>query len=352
MKLEQLASGIQIGIADKDIQVYLQRHPFGIGNRFDLNRAALIKLRLGLHVRPQAVVPELHSADPDDLNLTRLERESVTRWFGRLKVDDAQQAWAWQSLAWKITRLPRDAGSVLSIGCGEGIELILIRALLPQAQLFAVDFDDKIPCGFKDALGLQFSKGHFNDFLARSEGLFDVVFCNHVLEHLFEPEVTLTLIRRSLRPGGRLVAGLPMEGCSDGVFASSMQHMASKPFALHTLDVGVLDAGHAWKTNPADLKATLEKQEFGRVELYLRKTEHGFRIAISRRTGMVLYACSFGCVRRVLKLLSPEVTPDLLIRWFLALERRCWFGANRLKNRFAKEVLVQARVRQAETLRT
>jgi hypothetical protein len=120
--------------------------------------------------------------------------------------------------------------------------------------------------------------------------------------------------------------------------------MAAKPSSLHILDVGVLDAGHAWKTNPGDLKATLEKEGFNRVEVCLRKERSCQRTALVRAVGRLLYFSSFGLARRALKLFPSAAFPDMVVRCFLATERRCWFGANRLKNRFAREVLVVAKV--------
>jgi len=120
--------------------------------------------------------------------------------------------------------------------------------------------------------------------------------------------------------------------------------MAADAGALHVVDVGILDAGHAWKTNPADLKATLHRQGFKPVELHLRKPGGNWRSVITRKLGCGLYVCSFGLGRSVLKALFPRSASDQLIRWFLAAERRCWFGANRLKNRYATEVLVEAQV--------
>ena len=336
-------SAFQIEIVDKDVQAYLQKYPFGVGSRSDLNRKALLDLRRGLHVRPKAEETQFLDADPTALCLSAEEISSIGNWFERLQVEDSQQTWAWRSLAWKLMRIPRNTASVLSIGCGGGIELVVMRALLPEADLVAVDFDDKVPTRVKDALGLHFFQEHFNTFLSRSERLFDLVFCNHVLEHLYEPEVTLQLIRRSLRPNASLIAGLPMEGCSDGVFAASMRRIVSKASALHILDVGVLDAGHAWKTNPADLRSTLERQGFEQIELHVCKARASLRSAVARKLGVLLYACSFGLARRAAKLFASESAPPTFVRLFLAAERRCWFGANRLKNRFAKEVLVQAR---------
>jgi hypothetical protein len=64
--------------------------------------------------------------------------------FKEVNLPDSQQQWAWQALAWKLRKIPRDAKSVLSIGCAGGIELILIRGLLPQVELTAVDFESHL----------------------------------------------------------------------------------------------------------------------------------------------------------------------------------------------------------------
>src|SRR5262249_8248532 len=98
-----------------------------------------------------------------------------------------------------------------------------------------------MPQAAKTALDLRFVRGHFNDFLVQHLESFDAVFCNHVLEHLYEPELTLRLLLRCLKPNGSLIAGLPMEGCPDGVFAGDMRRIASNPCALHPLDIGILD---------------------------------------------------------------------------------------------------------------
>src|SRR5215510_15050334 len=196
-----------------------------------------------------------------------------------------------------------------------------------------------MPQAAKTALDLQFVRGHFNDFLVQQHESFDAVFCNHVLEHLYEPELTLRLILRCLKPKGSLIAGLPMEGCADGVFARHMRRIAANPCALHPLDIGILDAGHAWKTNPADLRATLEKEGFAKVELHLRSHRTSIVSALQRRLGTILYGLSFGMGRYVLKRLFGAEVPWAVSKALLAAERRCWFGANRLKNHFAKEVL-------------
>ncbi|MGF1468333.1 MAG: class I SAM-dependent methyltransferase [Sandaracinaceae bacterium] len=45
--------------------------------------------------------------------------------------------------------------------------------------------------------------------LPYEDGVFDVVFCHHVIEHLRRPERGLEEMRRVLRPGGHLILGTP-----------------------------------------------------------------------------------------------------------------------------------------------
>src|SRR5262245_10029683 len=257
-----LNNAIQIRIIDKAVQAYLQQYPFGFGREPAMHRTALVNLRQGLQVRPEVGNGETALADPSKHGLAPDEMQRTQRLFVRLRVPGTQQQWAWEVLAWKTAHIPRSSRTVLSIGCGGGVELILIRALLPEAKIAAVDFQDHMPRPVKAALDVRFVRGHFNDFLAQHLESFDAVFCHHVLEHLYEPELTLRLILRCLKPNGSLIAGLPMEGCADGVFAGAMRRIVSNPRALHPLDIGILDAGHAWKTHPADLRATLEKEGF------------------------------------------------------------------------------------------
>ena len=129
--VKPLENALQIAISDKEIQAYLQRHPFGIGHRSDFNQTALSSLRCALRFRPQSPPSDCQLADPAKPDLTPEEVSGIQSWFEQLAVEESQRLWAWRSLVWKICRIPRTARSVLSIGCGGGIELILIRALLP-----------------------------------------------------------------------------------------------------------------------------------------------------------------------------------------------------------------------------
>lgn len=45
-------------------------------------------------------------------------------------------------------------------------------------------------------------------------GAFDVVLCNHVIEHVPGPGAVVTELARVLRPGGLAIIGVPNEGCA------------------------------------------------------------------------------------------------------------------------------------------
>jgi SAM-dependent methyltransferase len=99
---------------------------------------------------------------------------------------------------------------LLDLGCGDGnhlrwladfadevygcdynpVRLARARAQLPDATLFMADILD------------------FPAF----DGMFDIVFFNHVIEHIPDDIAALRTVKRILRPGGLVVLGTPNEG--------------------------------------------------------------------------------------------------------------------------------------------
>jgi len=106
--------------------------------------------------------------------------------------------------------------NVLDIGCGKGLSLRDLLAALAQQQV-----------SVRRVVGMDLlqSPGHvFNELppgfefmeinvdgrpLPLPDGSFDLVVCNHVLEHVFETENLLREIRRVLRLTGRAVLSVP-----------------------------------------------------------------------------------------------------------------------------------------------
>ena len=126
---------------------------------------------------------------------------------------------------------------VLDAGCGDGINIVGLRRIADElhlsSTLFALDIST-IRVGRTRALDdagghLALASVMAMPFPAAS---FDVVLCNHVIEHLAEPERAAVEIARVLRPGGLAIVGVPNEGCG---LAWLRNHVFQRSI-LHTTD--------------------------------------------------------------------------------------------------------------------
>ena len=119
---------------------------------------------------------------------------------------------------------------------------------------------------------------------------------------------------------------------------------------VHPLDLIFVDGGHAWKTNPPDLNRTMRDAGFSDVKIYQRALHLSRFVAGSRQSlefkkkiDIALNAVFFQIPRGLLKLLIPQdAGVNQLRRYSAALERRIWFGSNRVKHKYSEEVLVVA----------
>lgn len=110
---------------------------------------------------------------------------------------------------------------VLDAGCGDGINLVGLRRILTDLgvswQLFAIDMNP-VRVGRARAADRAAGSIAFGSVTALpfDTGRFDVVLCNHVIEHVPQPAAAATEIARVLRPGGLAIVGVPNEGCAFG----------------------------------------------------------------------------------------------------------------------------------------
>jgi SAM-dependent methyltransferase len=99
-----------------------------------------------------------------------------------------------------------DAGSVLEVGSGEGKLLRTIAAHKPGLQLHGCDV--RIPKSAPDVYKFL----HMGAKIPADDASFDVVLTFDVLEHVPDPAATLAEVSRVLKPNGKLVAFIPIEG--------------------------------------------------------------------------------------------------------------------------------------------
>jgi len=125
---------------------------------------------------------------------------------------------------------------VLDAGCGDGINLVGLEKILSNLnqnfKLHAVDLSvlrvGRVLQRFKRINAFVTSL----DSLPFQDAYFDIVLCNHVLEHLEQPDIALQELLRVMRPGGMIIIGVPNEGC----FMAKMRNYIFQRSILKTTD--------------------------------------------------------------------------------------------------------------------
>ncbi len=259
---------LQIRITDLKMQAYLQRHPFADGPDAAMNAAARQAIAAGLTPRPAAPGVTPIQLTPAQTVLPAHDSAAVDRLLTQIHIPAAKQRYYRNDFAWEANLIPRTAKNVLVIGCGDGMELLFLRAVLPAAAITAIDYGNTLLPGLQAAVGFRFLQGDMNTHLRSLTREYDLVFSNHTMEHLYTPDEMLALLTSLLLPLGHLVAVLPMAGKPGVPFLRRIHAAAGK--ATHPMDMVYLDAGHPWKTSPGDLKQTFAAAGLTGVTLYQR----------------------------------------------------------------------------------
>jgi ubiquinone/menaquinone biosynthesis C-methylase UbiE len=99
--------------------------------------------------------------------------------------------------------------SVLDIGFGQGWQLAEIRKLCPDAKLHGMDISPKLVSLAREHVpGGDFQTGDA-DNLCYADAQFDVVIMTEVLEHLSDPVLALSQLKRVLKHRGWLLMTVP-----------------------------------------------------------------------------------------------------------------------------------------------
>jgi SAM-dependent methyltransferase len=335
---------VLLAVPDIEMQPYLQAHPFLNGTRREVNESLLASIEKLITIRRPHDACEVERLAPEELQLTTDNEKRVLALFEEIGHSADAIAEAMSLLAWKFRDLPADARSILDIGSGGGDEVVFLRAIAPQAKIVAIDWRDVHP-KVKKLAGIQFLTGDFRQYLERTTEQFDVIFSNHVLEHLYDPDAVLTLMRRRLAPSGKMFGALPL----DGAVASLWPRLESPAHQLTVVDLGAIDFGHPWKTTPSDLRETLLGAGFTSVRLVQRQHRVN-RTSVGEESellalesyGRRLDRLTFAPLRWTIRTLFGRLPPHAVVRVLYALESRAWFGPAQLKNSVSPEILAVA----------
>ena len=107
---------------------------------------------------------------------------------------------------------PQTGQSAIEIGCGEGWSTMRLRPMLdPRVTLEASEYvQSQVQLASANNPEIPIIQESIYE-LTRPSQSFDVVFLLEVLEHLDYPDLALQEVRRVLKPGGSLIAGVPRE---------------------------------------------------------------------------------------------------------------------------------------------
>jgi SAM-dependent methyltransferase len=110
-----------------------------------------------------------------------------------------------------LDHLP-ETGSVLEVGSGSGKILRTVAAHRPGLQLFGCDISDWSP---PEGIGFRLMTNN----IPYDDATFDAVLVVDVLEHVPDPEHLVREIVRVLKPDGRFVGFVPIEGEQRSLYA-------------------------------------------------------------------------------------------------------------------------------------
>jgi 2-polyprenyl-3-methyl-5-hydroxy-6-metoxy-1,4-benzoquinol methylase len=102
-----------------------------------------------------------------------------------------------------------EKGRLLDVGCGNGLFLDHMRHL--GWEVVGVEPDEEAAFVAREKLGLEVFQGSLEE-AKFSDGHFDAITMNHVIEHVPDPIGLLKECRRVLRLGGKLIVATPNVG--------------------------------------------------------------------------------------------------------------------------------------------
>ena len=117
-------------------------------------------------------------------------------------------------------------GKILDLGCGTGDTLILLKKL--GWDSYGIDMDKQaISIGINRGLK-NLKLGTYKDIATYPDNYFDAVRLYHVIEHLDDPALCLSLIRKKLKKNGELILGTPnMQSFTSIIFKSRWYNLDS-----------------------------------------------------------------------------------------------------------------------------
>lgn len=107
-----------------------------------------------------------------------------------------------------VERGPR---RLLDVGCGRGTLLSMLRAAVPDAELYGVELNPRSAAEAR-AAGHRVEEASA-DSLPFDDDWFDLVIMGELIEHVLDPDACIEELRRVTSPGGRVIITTPNLAC-------------------------------------------------------------------------------------------------------------------------------------------
>jgi 2-polyprenyl-3-methyl-5-hydroxy-6-metoxy-1,4-benzoquinol methylase len=202
-----------------------------------------------------------------------------------------------------VVRAHPTPGAVLDVGCGRGLMLADLAAR--GWRTVGVEASDVASAHAREVLGLDVRIGELADCRLPA-GSFEVVTLFHVLEHLEDPDATLSEVHRLLAPDGRLLLEVPNLGSLQARLSGGAWFHLDAPRHLHHFD-------------RRSLLAALDRAGFKVLRLTTHSFEMGYfamaQSLLNRATGRpnVLYAMLKNRVARPVNLTRRQLATTLAL---------------------------------------
>jgi SAM-dependent methyltransferase len=251
-------------VVPSEEEAYWQRYPFG-GPVKRFNQRLLQELRAGV------LVPNHFEGASDSSSYTDsyFGLEEATQQCHLFCNENRNLAHAFQlepSFIWKFQALKRKLAmhpckKMLVLGVGGGLELVLLRALWPNAEIHALDWASSCDRSILSSTDTSLIVGNVFEELHRLQHEYDIIFSHHFIEHLYKPLDLLSRLNSLLLPYGHLVSGLPLL-LESSAYRDMVRDMIYANKEIHLLDLSFLDIGHPLKTSREGLAVLLAKAGF------------------------------------------------------------------------------------------
>jgi SAM-dependent methyltransferase len=139
----------------------------------------------------------------------RISRETLDRDLVRKKEELASRGLFFHILK-EIKRIAKKQPleTIVEVGSGSGVNLVLLKDLVGVPNLFAIDI--VLPDASRAPTGVHFIQSDMLSVPPEMESIqADAVLMVEVIEHLWNPDASIRCVYRMLKPGGMLVLTTP-----------------------------------------------------------------------------------------------------------------------------------------------